>query len=78
MSEQIKLGLNMMKKNKSFEKSIQRLEEIIQLLESDDVPLEEIITYYEEGVEISKYCKNILSDTEKNMKVITNKMNDTV
>ena len=78
MSEQIKLGLDMAKKkdNKSFEKSIQRLEDIIQLLESDEVPLEDIITYYKEGVEISKYCKNILSDTEKSMKIITDKLND--
>ncbi|MEA3499724.1 MAG: exodeoxyribonuclease VII small subunit [Candidatus Marinimicrobia bacterium] len=66
------------KSNKSFEKSIQRLDEIVQLLESDNIPLEEIITYYKEGVEISKYCKKILSDTEKNMKVITDKMNDNI
>lgn len=64
------------KNNRSFEKSIQRLDEIVQLLESDDVPLEKIVIYYKEGVEISNYCKKILSDTEKNMKIITEKMNN--
>ncbi len=64
------------KGKKTFEKSIKRLEEIIQMLESNEIPLEEIIEYYKEGVEISKYCKNILSETEKDMKIITEKMND--
>lgn len=76
LCEQIKIGLDMAKENnKSFEESIERLEEIIQLLESDETPLEDIINYYEEGVKISKFCKSILTDTEKNIKNITKKMN---
>jgi len=54
----------MSKKNKSFEDSIKRLQEISDLLESDEVSLEESIKLYEEGIKLSKQCYTVLDKAE--------------
>lgn len=48
----------------SFEKNIERLEKISELLESESLGLEEAIKYYEEGIELSKTCMKILNEAE--------------
>ena len=54
----------MAKKNKSFEESLRRLQEISEILESDEASLEESIKLYEEGIKLSKDCYHILNDAE--------------
>jgi len=49
----------------SFEDSIDRLEEIVRNLEEDQVPLEESIKLYEEGMKLGKKCKQILEDADR-------------
>jgi len=48
----------------SFEKNIDRLEKISELLESESLGLEEAIKLYEEGIELSKLRMKILNDAE--------------
>lgn len=64
-----------MKKN-TFEKDISRLEEISILLEKEDVPLEEALQLYEEGIELSKSCLETLKNAELKINVIRKKLND--
>ncbi len=52
------------KKELSFEESLLRLQEISELLESDETGLEKSIELYEEGVKLSKYCYSVLKDAE--------------
>jgi exodeoxyribonuclease VII small subunit len=52
------------KKEISFEESLKRLQEISELLESDETGLEKSIELYEEGVKLSKYCYSVLKDAE--------------
>jgi exodeoxyribonuclease VII small subunit len=54
----------MSKKNKSFEESLKRLQEISELLEGSDVPLEDSIKLYEEGIKLSKECYSALENAE--------------
>ena len=61
------------KKYASFEAAMERLEEITQLLEGGDLPLEKSIELYTEGLEISKFCDDQLGTAEKRVKVITEK-----
>ena len=61
------------KKFKDFESALNRLEEITELLESGDNPLEKSIEYYTEGLEIAKYCTEKLSEAEKKIRIITEK-----
>ncbi len=58
-----------MKKNK-FEESVKRLEEIVSLLENGDIPLEESIKLFEEGIKLSKKCNESLNKVEEKVKVI--------
>jgi exodeoxyribonuclease VII small subunit len=50
--------------NASFEESLRRLEEIVNQLEQGDVPLEDSLRLYEEGMELSKVCARRLSQAE--------------
>jgi exodeoxyribonuclease VII small subunit len=52
------------KKTKSFEESLIRLQEISELLESDEVSLEESISLYEEGIILSNSCYELLDKAE--------------
>lgn len=54
----------MPKKNKSFEESLKRLQEISEILESDEASLEDSIKLYEEGITLSKNCYNLLNDAD--------------
>ncbi len=52
------------KKELSFEESLKRLQEISDLLESEEAGLEKSIELYEEGIKLSKYCYSVLKDAE--------------
>lgn len=50
-----------------FEEAMSKLENIVQKLESGDVPLEDAITLYKQGMELSAYCHGKLQDAEKQL-----------
>lgn len=52
----------------SFEQSLRRLEEIVRQLEQGDVPLEESLKMYEEGIALSKACVEKLTQAELKVK----------
>lgn len=55
-------------KQPSFEASLRRLEDIVDQLERGDVPLEESLTMYEEGIRLSKICVEKLQQAELRIK----------
>jgi len=59
------------KKEVTFEKSLNRLEEIVDTLEGGDVPLSDAVNLYEEGIKLSKDCLKQLNDVEVKLKKIT-------
>lgn len=52
----------------NFEKSLERLEEIVEQLESGEVKLEDAIKIFEEGVELFKQCSVRLNEAEKKIR----------
>ncbi|QFT89737.1 Exodeoxyribonuclease 7 small subunit [Bacillus sp. THAF10] len=58
------------KKERTFEDAMQELETIVEKLEEGDVPLEEAISYYKEGMKLSKLCHDKLTTVEKEMEHI--------
>jgi len=57
------------RKNKgTFEESLHRLETIVEQLERGDVPLEEALKLFEEGIQLSKTCGEKLSQAELSLK----------
>jgi exodeoxyribonuclease VII small subunit len=56
----------------TFEEAMKQLEEIVQELESGDLPLEKAILKYEEGVRLSRFCSEKLDETEKRITILQN------
>jgi exodeoxyribonuclease VII small subunit len=48
----------------SFEESLKKLESIVEAMESDDLPLDQLIQRFEEGAALAKLCQDRLSEAE--------------
>ncbi|MFD1736402.1 exodeoxyribonuclease VII small subunit [Bacillus salitolerans] len=55
------------KKELSFEEAMEQLEVLVEKLEEGDVPLEQAIEYFQEGMSLSKLCHDKLKNIEKKM-----------
>ena len=55
---------------KTFEQSLKQLEEIVQELESGDLPLEKALKKFEEGIQLSKLCSQTLDETEQKISIL--------
>lgn len=61
----------MAKKEMVFEAAIERLEEIVSMLESGDFPLDKSLELFEEGTTLVKECNKKLNSVEKSVKILT-------
>ena len=61
---------------KTFEMAMKQLEQIVQDLETGDMPLEKAIKKFEEGVKISKYCSEKLDESEKRITLLMQDANE--
>lgn len=61
--------------NKSFEESLQELEEIARKLESGNLNLDEAISEFENGIKLSKECTKILDEAEKKINILVQNEN---
>jgi|TARA_B100001248_G_scaffold70739_1_gene50047 exodeoxyribonuclease VII small subunit len=52
------------KKENNFESALKRLEEISDLLENEDTPLEDSIKLFEEGIELKEFCEDKLKSAK--------------
>ena len=48
----------------TFEDALSKLEGIVETMESDELPLEQLLARYEEGVKLAKVCQDKLADAE--------------
>ena len=53
-----------------FEKALKRLSAIVSSLEKGDLPLEESLQLFEEGVKLSRYCSDRLEEAERRIDVL--------
>jgi exodeoxyribonuclease VII small subunit len=47
-----------------FEEALKRLEAIVEAMESEDLPLETLLTRFEEGTRLAKACQEKLADAD--------------
>lgn len=61
------------KKNKSpsFEQSLEELENMVETMESGQLPLEELISNYERGAKLINHCETVLDDARKRLELLT-------
>jgi exodeoxyribonuclease VII small subunit len=54
-----------------FEDALQRLEEIVDRLETGELPLEDSLKVFEEGVALARRCSKYLEEAEKRIELLT-------
>lgn len=57
----------------NFEENIENLEKIVQELEKGELNLDDSIKKFEEGMQLSKKCNEILEQAEKKITILINK-----
>lgn len=63
-------------KELTFEEAMSALDHIVEKLEEGDVPLEKAISYYEEGMKLSKLCNDKLKKAQEKMTNIINEQDE--
>jgi len=59
-------------KDIGFEEALERLEAVSVRLSEENVPLDEAISLYEQGVEYYAMCKSKLEDANRRIQIIEN------
>lgn len=55
------------KEELTFEEALEKLTEIVETLEEGDIPLEEAIRKYKEGMDLAQLCNKKLKNVEKEL-----------
>ncbi len=55
---------------KKFEKALEELEKIVQRLEDSELPLDEALSLFEEGIKLSRFCSQKLDEAEKKVQIL--------
>lgn len=55
---------------KTFEASLEALEEIVHQLEGGDLPLEKSLELFEDGIRLSRQCQERLNQAERRIEIL--------
>ena len=58
------------RRGNDFEKAFKELETIVQRLESEELPLDESLRLFEQGISLSRFCHQRLEEVEKKIELI--------
>lgn len=61
--------------NISFEEGLKRLDDIVQAMEDSDLPLEDIMKSYEEGILLIRHCRERLDEAQSRIEVLEKEKN---
>ena len=56
----------------SFEQALSQLTGLVEKLESGELPLEESVASFEQGVKLSRRCEALLDQAEQRLQVLNN------
>ena len=59
------------KETETFETALARVEKIAAQMESGDLPLEQLVVVYEEGLRLIRFCSERLEEAEKRLQTIS-------
>jgi exodeoxyribonuclease VII small subunit len=60
----------MKNEEKSFEASLEALEQIVHQLENGDLPLEKSLELFEDGIRLSRQCQERLNQAERRIELL--------
>ena len=55
---------------KKFEEAVERLEIIVQSMEKGDLPLDEALESFEEGMKLVRFCQSKLDEAQKRVDIL--------
>jgi exodeoxyribonuclease VII small subunit len=55
---------------KKFEEALEKLEKIVQRLEDANLPLDEALSLFEEGIKLSRFCSQKLEEAERKVEIL--------
>jgi len=55
----------------SFEEALAQLSALVERLESGEMPLEESVAAFEQGVKLTRRCEALLDQAEKRLQVLS-------
>ena len=58
------------KKTLNLEKSLAELEELVEELESGDLPLDKAMKKFEQGIKLTRSCQTALKDAEQKVEIL--------
>jgi exodeoxyribonuclease VII small subunit len=67
------LGVFMAKEK--FEDALEKLEDIVRKMETGDMPLDETLKSFEEGIKLIRFCSSKLEETERRVETLLEKEN---
>lgn len=70
MSNEINITEQKCSDEMSFEEAMCQLEQIVLKLEKGDISLEESISSFQQGIELSRYCAAKLDEAEKRISIL--------
>jgi exodeoxyribonuclease VII small subunit len=53
-----------------FEKSLDELEKLVELMEQGDLSLEESLKHFERGIALTRSCQQALAEAEQKVKIL--------
>lgn len=57
-------------KEPSFEQALEKLELLVTRMESGDVPLDEMVSHFEEGTRLLHFCTDKLQSAERRIEIL--------
>ena len=58
------------KKSDQFEDALKRLQEVVEKLEKGDLPLEEAMECFSEGIRLAQFCHKKLEEAENKVQML--------
>lgn len=61
----------------SFEEALKKLESIVEAMESDELPLDQLIQRFEEGAALARLCQERLGEAESKVRRLEENLDGT-
>lgn len=61
-----------------FEAAMARVEELVEAMEGDRLPLDDLIRFYEEGTQLIKLCRQRIDEAQKKVELIARQADGSV
>jgi exodeoxyribonuclease VII small subunit len=62
----------------SLEQALTELNQLVETMERQTLPLDEALQQFEHGIQLVRHCQNTLATAEQKVKILVNKENQNV